>query len=214
MSGSPGQGRRSVCVVRRSACGAGSSANCRPLRTSPISRSNSSNGAVYPTLVGIVEVDETLVGGKARAKGRGYRGNLTMVAGALQRDGKLRLERVPDAGRSTLHDFINRNVKDEAEAMFTDEWKAYLGIADDNTRHETVNRSAEQWVIDDVHTTSIPVGCLTPAGPGAWALRRPRAPHRRSPASILRPGPGPPERGRTDRDGEAARLRRRVRAHA
>ena len=78
-----------------------------------------------------------------------------MVAGALQCDGKLRLERIPDANRDTLHGFINRNVKDEAEAIYTDEWKAYLGIADKNTRHETVNHSAEEWAIGDVHTNSI-----------------------------------------------------------
>ena len=108
-----------------------------------------------PTLVGIVEVDETLVGGKAKGRDRGYCGNKTMVAGALQCDGKLRLERIPDANRDTLHGFINRNVKDEAEAIYTDEWKAYLGIADKNTRHETVNHSAEEWAIGDMHTNSI-----------------------------------------------------------
>ena len=38
-----------------------------------------------PTLFGVVEVDETLVGGKKRGRGRGYRGNKTLVAGAIQR---------------------------------------------------------------------------------------------------------------------------------
>ncbi|MCY4471133.1 MAG: IS1595 family transposase [Thiotrichales bacterium] len=108
-----------------------------------------------PTLVGVVEVDETLVGGKAKGKGRGYRGNKTLVAGALQRGGNVRLERVPDVKRGTLHGFIHRNVKDEAEAIYTDELKSYLGIDDENTRHETVNHSQEVWVIGDVHTNSI-----------------------------------------------------------
>src|SRR2546427_4080391 len=36
-------------------------------------------------LDGIVEVDETYVGGKRRHMGRGYRGNKTMVLGAAQR---------------------------------------------------------------------------------------------------------------------------------
>ena len=35
-----------------------------------------------PTLFGIVEVDETLVGGKTKGKGRAYKGNKTWVAGA------------------------------------------------------------------------------------------------------------------------------------
>ena len=94
-----------------------------------------------PTLLGVVEVDETLVGGKTRGKGRAYKGNKTWVAGAIQRDGNVRLERIPNVRRHTLHDFINRTVHDKAEAIYTDELASYLGIADNNTRHETVNRS-------------------------------------------------------------------------
>ena len=83
-----------------------------------------------PTLLGIVEVDETLVGGKTRGKGRAYKGNKTWVAGAIQRDGGIRLERIPDTKRATLHSFINRTVRDEAEAIYTDELASYLGIED------------------------------------------------------------------------------------
>ena len=108
-----------------------------------------------PTLLGVVEVDETLIGGKRRGKGRGYRGNKIWVAGAVQRDGDVRLERIPDTRRATLHDFIARTVKDEAEAIYTDELASYLGIADANTRHATVNHSEFQWTFGDVHTNSI-----------------------------------------------------------
>lgn len=114
-----------------------------------------------PTLVGVIEVDETYVGGKTRGKGRGYKGNKTIIAGAIQRGGHVRLERIPDVKRQTLHDFIARTVKDEAEAIYTDELQSYLGIADHNTRHETVNHSAEEWVVGDVHTNSIE---------GVWSL--------------------------------------------
>ena len=93
-----------------------------------------------PTLFGVIEVDETYVGGKTTGKGRGYRGNKTIVAGAIQRDGNVRMERIPDVRRTTLHGFISRTVKDEAEAIYTDE--SYLGIEDDDTRHETVNHGA------------------------------------------------------------------------
>ena len=54
----------------------------------------------------------------------------------------MRLERIPNVRRTTLHGFIARTVRDEAKAIYTDELKSYLGIADDNTRHETVNHSA------------------------------------------------------------------------
>ena len=54
-----------------------------------------------PTLVGVVEVDETLVGGKAKGRGRAYKGNKHWVAGAIQRGGNVRLERIPDVKRET-----------------------------------------------------------------------------------------------------------------
>ncbi len=73
----------------------------------------------------------------------------------------MRLKRVPNVRRQTLHGFIAETVRDDAEAIYTDELKSYLGIADDDTRHETVNHSAEQWVVGDVHTNSIE---------GVWSL--------------------------------------------
>ena len=91
-----------------------------------------------PTLFGIVEVGETFVGGRAR----GYRAQWTWVAGALQREGRVRLERIPNVRRTTVHGFIARTVRDEAKAIYTDELKSYLGIADGKTRHETVTHSA------------------------------------------------------------------------
>ena len=114
-----------------------------------------------PTLFGVVEVDETLVGGKRKHVGHGYKGNKTWVAGAVQRDGMVRLERIPNIRKNTLHSFIRRTVKDEAEAIYTDELKSYLGIGDHNTRHATVNHHEEQWVFGDVHTNSVE---------GVWSL--------------------------------------------
>ena len=114
-----------------------------------------------PTLFGIVEVYETLVGGKARGRGHGYKGNKTWVAGAVQRDGKVRLETIPNIRKHTLHSFIKRTVTDEAEAIYTDELASYLGIADHNIRHETVNHRLEEWVVGDVHTNSVK---------GVWGL--------------------------------------------
>ena len=112
-------------------------------------------------LRGIVEVDETLIGGKTRGFGHGYRGNKALVAGAVQRNGDARLQTIPDTTRRTLHGFIDKHVADEAEAIYTDEWPAYKGIADEDTRHETVNHSAEEWVRGDVHTNTVE---------GIWSL--------------------------------------------
>ena len=112
------------------------------------------NEAGPPLLTGTVEADETLVGGKRKGMGRGYRGNKTVVVGVVQRGGKVRLQVVPGADRETLHAFLREHVAPDAEAIFTDEWPAYQGIGDADTRHEAVNHSLEEWVRDDVHTNS------------------------------------------------------------
>jgi transposase-like protein len=119
---------------------------------------------VAPTpLAGTVEVDETYLGGKAknmhkakreqRIGGRGATGK-TVVLGIIQRGGNVRLKVAPGADRETLHAFIREHAAPDTVAIYTDEWPAYRGIADGDTRHETVNHSAEEWVRGDVHTNT------------------------------------------------------------
>ena len=96
-----------------------------------------------PTLVGVVEVDETLIGGKTKGKAGPTKETRHGLREPSNGGGKVRIERIPDTRRETLHGFIKRAVKNEAEAIYTDEWKSYLGIEDHDTRHETVNHSEE-----------------------------------------------------------------------
>jgi transposase-like protein len=112
-----------------------------------------------PLLRGIVEVDETYVGGKRHGVGRGSLEGKTMVVGAVQRGGEVRLKVADSNNRETLHGFIRKSVEDGAEAIYTDDWPAYRGIADRDTRHETVR--AEEWVRGDVHTNTVE---------GVWSL--------------------------------------------
>ncbi len=112
-----------------------------------------------PTLVGVVEVDETMIGGKA--KGKDWRDNKTWVAGAVERGGRVRIERIPNIKKGTIHDFVRRTVADEAEAIYTDELASHVGLETDTRKHESVNHSAEEWVVGDVHTNSVE---------GVWSL--------------------------------------------
>jgi transposase-like protein len=106
-------------------------------------------------LKGIVEADETFVGGKVEDMGRGYTGNKTVVVGAIQRGGAIRLQVVRGRDRESLQGFIRENIAGDIEAIYTDEWPAYRGVADEDTEHETVNHSEGEYVKGDVHTNSV-----------------------------------------------------------
>jgi transposase-like protein len=114
-------------------------------------------------LTGTIELDETWVGGKRRYVGRGSLEGKTMVLGAIQRGGEIRLrvERRKKATKKILHAFVSETTDPKAERLMTDENPAYTGIADADTTHETVNHRAEEWVRGDVHTNSVE---------GVWSL--------------------------------------------
>jgi transposase-like protein len=113
-------------------------------------------GADTSKLSGLVEVDETYIGGKRRGvvKGGGM-DNKTMVLGALERGGQVRLRVDKRADHKTLRRFITQHTADETKIIFTDDWQGYKGIGDHNTKHETVNHSKEEWVRGIAHTNSI-----------------------------------------------------------
>ena len=117
-------------------------------------------------LDGMCEADETYVGGKAKnihkkklAKmgkiGPAY-DNKTMVLGAIERGGNVRLQvggKTPT--REFLHAFIKAKIADETTLIVTDDAHAYEGIADKNTIHATVNHTQEEWVRGWIHTNTL-----------------------------------------------------------
>ena len=109
-------------------------------------------------LKGIVEVDETLVGGKTKGTGHGYKGNKAIVVGAVEHGGSgsnTELEVIEHADSETLLKFIQENTTPETEAIYTDELPAYKALDKQGIKHETVNHSADEWVHGDVHTNSV-----------------------------------------------------------
>jgi transposase-like protein len=111
-------------------------------------------------LTGIIEADETYTGHGPRSFGVRYRGrrvggNKIAIIGAVERGGRVRLKVSDRVDRKALHEFLRAVISDEAEAIYTDDYRAYDGIADDDTRHETVNHSRKQWVQGDVHTNTM-----------------------------------------------------------
>jgi transposase-like protein len=109
-------------------------------------------------LKGTVECDETFIGGRMRGKGLGkgaYLQNKGIVIGVIQRGGKVRLQLINRTDRKTLHRFIKEHTAPDTEVIITDDWKAYRGIGDHDTKHEVVNHSAKEHVRGDIHTNGI-----------------------------------------------------------
>jgi transposase-like protein len=116
-----------------------------------------------PLLRGIVEADETYVGGKLRhgtyrtgREAKQHRlDNKTVVLGAVERGGRVRLRMAPDSSSATIKGFLADVVSDDAEAIYTDAFRSYRGIEDENTRHEWVDHSRDEWVRGHVHTNTV-----------------------------------------------------------
>ena len=112
-------------------------------------------------LQGIIEADETYLGGKPRHKdkdnrrGRGASGK-TSVVGAVQRKGEVRAEVTDDTKGATVLGFIEQSVEPEESALITDEYKAYTK-AYKLMPHRVVNHGEGFVDADDktLHTNTI-----------------------------------------------------------
>lgn len=106
-----------------------------------------------PKLSGVVECDETWVGGKPRVKGISKRGRgtkKTPVFAAVERNGRIRRRVVADVTGDTLKDAI-RDVVDPRARIMTDENSSYRGIGNEYASHETVRHGAKEYARGDVH---------------------------------------------------------------
>lgn len=105
-------------------------------------------------LSGIVEVDETMIGGVRPGKrGRGAAGK-TVVFGMLERNGDVMTKVVPNVRRSTLHPLIEENVEAGSE-IHSDELLSYRTIDTKGYTHKTVEHGAGEYVKGDTHVNSL-----------------------------------------------------------
>ncbi|MGO9373004.1 MAG: IS1595 family transposase [Syntrophobacteraceae bacterium] len=107
-----------------------------------------------PQLCGVVEVDETYVGGKYDKRRKRGPWQKQPVMGLLQREGKFEAKTVQTTGKQVLCGIINQRIAKGSQVM-TDELQAYKNLDKEGYRHGAVSHSTEEWVRGNVHTNGI-----------------------------------------------------------
>jgi transposase-like protein len=108
-------------------------------------------------LRGEVEVDETFVGGKARAYDQAYAGNRksakAIVLGMIERGGRVHAEVIPFSGAGDIRPRVLGNIK-AGVTLYSDGFPIYRTMAG-TFDHYWVDHSQDEYVRGPVHTQTI-----------------------------------------------------------
>ncbi len=111
-----------------------------------------------PKLKGVVEVDETYVGGKQKTH-RHQNRNKEVVMGIRERGGDLRLIHIESASSEVLGEQIEKHIDPAVKMVVTDEWAAYpkamMGAGIHGKKHETIRHKDKIYVQGNVHTNTV-----------------------------------------------------------
>ncbi len=104
-------------------------------------------------LNGVIEADEAFIGGKSHGKrGRGASGK-TIVAGMVERGGRVKLEAIKKMDQATLHKFIEGHIGKSVDMVVTDCNPGYKRTGS-VAKHRQVNHSVG-YVDGDLHINAI-----------------------------------------------------------
>ena len=103
-------------------------------------------------LGGIVEADETYIGGKSR--GRGQVKNKMPVFALVERGGKVRSFSMPLVNATNLKRAIREHVE-KSSTLMTDELPGYKNIGKEFADHQSVNHSNKEYVRGNVTTNTV-----------------------------------------------------------
>ncbi len=106
-------------------------------------------------LSGIVEVDETYIGGRRRMSSK--MSNKTAITGMVEKGGGVIAKKIDNLQNHTLLNNIKKNVK-RGSYLMTDEWPAYKRIRHFGYQKGAVKHSRKQWAKGKdnfIHTNTI-----------------------------------------------------------
>ena len=105
-------------------------------------------------LSGMIETDETYIGGVHKGKrGLGAEGK-TAVFGMIERKGRAVGKVIPNVKMATLQPLINSSATKDSIIM-TDELRSYSRVKQNGYNHQTVKHGIGEYVRGQVHTNSI-----------------------------------------------------------
>ena len=111
-----------------------------------------------PKLTGVVEVDETYIGGKQRGHYR-HKLNKEVVMGIRERGGDLRLIHIENSTSEKLGEQIKQHIDPKVEMVITDDAHAYpsamMSAGIHGSKHETINHSAKIYVQGPIYTNTV-----------------------------------------------------------
>jgi transposase-like protein len=115
----------------------------------------------FRQLMGIVEVDETGLGGKDKNRHWDKKQHITgmsaktTVIGAIARKGNVVCQIIDNTDARTLNQFVRKAVSDKVSLVATDEHRGYDYLQAGGFPHETVKHSENEYVRGNVHTNNI-----------------------------------------------------------
>jgi ISXO2 transposase-like protein/transposase-like zinc ribbon protein len=108
-------------------------------------------------LGGIVEMDETWIGGKNKNRHwdkKRRKGDKTPIVGAIERNGNVVARVLKRVSSQAMIDFVKEAVSDKVSLLATDKASVYSDYMR-HLPHATVDHHAKQYVVGAVHTNTI-----------------------------------------------------------